>query len=156
MNDAFFKASLEPGVYEMISSKTYQDRIKNSPEYQQNKQAVAIAMKNLKRMVDAGILVALGTDSGADPARAQGFSEQWELELMVEAGLTPLQAIQAATKNAATVLKISKMYGTLEPGKKADFIILNQNPENNILNTRKIQSVWKNGKEVNQGPVSVL
>ena len=156
MNDAFFKASLEPGVYEMISSKTYQDRIKNSPEYQQNKQAVAIAMKNLKRMVDAGILVALGTDSGADPVRAQGFSEQWELELMVEAGLTPLQAIQAATKNAATVLKINKMYGTLEPGKKADFIILNENPENNILNSRKIRSVWKNGREVNQGPVSVL
>ena len=107
-------------------------------------------------MVDAGILVALGTDSGADPVRAQGFSEQWELELMVEAGLTPLQAIQAATENAATVLKINKMYGTLEPGKKADFIILNENPENNILNTRKIRSVWKNGKEVNQGPVSVL
>ncbi len=138
MSSAFFKASLEPGVYEMISSKTYRDKIRNSPDYLQNKHAVEIAMKNLKKMSDAGILVAMGTDSGAEPSRAQGFCEQWELESMVHAGLTPLQAIEAGTKNAAIGLKINDRYGTLEPGKKADFIVLNENPEKNILNTRKI------------------
>lgn len=154
MDDAFFKASLEPGVYEMISSKPYQDRVMNSPDYEANKHAVEIAMKNLKKIYDAGILVALGTDSGAEPARAQGFAEQLELELMVESGLTPLQAIQVGTKNAAICLKINKSQGTLEPGKKADFIVLSDNPGKDIKNSRKIVSVWKNGLEVNQGPLS--
>jgi imidazolonepropionase-like amidohydrolase len=154
MHSRFFKASLEPGVEEMISSKAYQDRIKKSPEYLSNKRAIEIAMINLKKIMEAGILVAMGTDSGADPARAQGFCEQWELESMVNAGLTPLQAIEAATKNAAIVLNINDHYGTLEPGRYADFIVLSENPENNILNTRKIISVWKRGKEVSRGPLS--
>ena len=154
MSSAFFKASLEPGVYEMISSRAYQDKIKNSTAYLQNKQAVEIAMQNLKKITDAGILVVMGTDSGAEPSRAQGFCEQWELESMVQAGLTPLQAIEAGTKNAAVLLRISDRYGTLEPGKKADFIVLNESPERNILNTRKIRGIWKDGKEVSQGPLS--
>ena len=154
MHSEFFKASLEPGVYEKISSNAYRDKIKNSPDYLQNKHAVEIAMENLKKMVDAGVLVAMGTDSGAEPSRAQGFCEQWELQSMVNAGLTPLQAIEAGTKNAAIVLKTDDHYGTLEPGKKADFIVLSESPENNILNTRKILGVWKDGKEVNQGPLS--
>ena len=154
MSSAFFKASLEPGVYEMISSRSYQDKIKDSPAYLQNKHAVEIAMQNLKKITDAGILVVMGTDSGAEPSRAQGFCEQWELESMVHAGLTPLQAIEAGTKNAAILLKISDRYGTLEPGKKADFIVLNESPEKNILNTREIRGIWKDGKEVSQGPLS--
>ncbi|HEY4154577.1 MAG TPA: amidohydrolase family protein [Puia sp.] len=154
MDDAFFKASLEPGVYEMISSAAYRDKVRNSADYLQNKYAVEIAMKNLKKIADAGILVALGTDSGADPVRAQGFSEQRELELMVEAGLSPLKAIQVGTENAARVLKINDRYGTLQPGKKADFIVLSASPEKEITNTRKIISVWKNGREVSRGPLS--
>lgn len=147
MGEGFFKAALEPGVYEMISSKGYQDKIRNSPDYQKNKRAVQIALINLKKISDAGILVALGTDSGADPVRAQGFSEHRELELMVSAGLTPLQAIEAGTKNAAIALKINQR-GTLEPGKQADFVVLSKNPEREIKNTRTIEAVWKNGVEV--------
>jgi imidazolonepropionase-like amidohydrolase len=148
MGDAFFKEALEPGVYEMISSKAYQDKIRNSPDYQKNQRAVQIALINLKKIFDAGILVALGTDSGADPVRAQGFSEHRELELMVSAGLTPLQVIEASTKNAAIALKINQQRGTLEPGKQADFVVLSKSPENEIKNTRTIEAVWKNGVEV--------
>lgn len=154
LDDPFFKASLEPGVYDMISSKSYQEKIKNSPDYQKNKHAVEIAMINLKKIYNAGILVALGTDSGAEPVRAQGFSEQRELELMVNAGLTPMQAIRVGTRNAAICLKINNRYGELAPGKNADFIVLAANPEKDIRNTRKIESVWKNGAEVNRGPLS--
>jgi imidazolonepropionase-like amidohydrolase len=153
LNDAFFRASLEPGVYEMISSKDYQEKVKNSPDFQRNQHGFETALKNLKKIHDAGILVSLGTDSGATPVRAQGFSEHLEMELMVEAGLTPLEAIETATKNAALVLKIDDHYGTLEPGKKADFIVLSASPEKDIRNTRKIESVWKDGKEINQGPL---
>ena len=148
INDPFFKASLEPGVYEMITSKKYQDNLKNSPSYQRNVHAFETALKNVKSVSDAGILVALGTDSGAQPVRAQGFSEHLEMELLVQAGLTPLQAISAATKNAAEVLKINDHYGTIEPGKTADFLLLGGNPVQDIKNTRKIVAVYKAGKAV--------
>lgn len=152
INDAFFKASLEPGVYEMITSEKYQNDIRNSPSYAKNTAAFETALRNLKKLHAAGILVSLGTDSGATPVRAQGFSEHLEMELMVQAGLTPLQAISAATKNAALALKINN-YGTLEKGKAADMIILRQNPVSNIRNSRTIEAVYKAGKEVSKGPL---
>jgi imidazolonepropionase-like amidohydrolase len=145
IEDSFFRASLEPGVYEMIISKEYQDQV--------NKAGFEIALKNVKKIHGAGILVALGTDSGAFPIRAQGFSEHLEMELLVQAGLTPLQAITSATKNSAKVLKIDTNYGTIEKGKKADFIILSESPEKNIKNTRTIEAVWKDGMEVSKGPL---
>ena len=154
VEEPFFKASLEPGVYEMIISQKYQDQVKNSPDFERNMKGFKIALANVKKIHDAGILVALGTDSGAFPIRAQGFSEHLELELLVQAGLTPMQAITAGTKNAATVLKLNDQYGTLEKGKVADFIVLSASPEKEIKNTRKIESVWKDGKEVSKGPLS--
>jgi len=99
--------------------------------------------------------VAMGTDSGAQPVRAQGFSEHLELQLMVEAGLTPLQAITVATRNASNALRL-KDQGVLSPGMRGDFIVLNSNPENDIKATQAIQAVWKNGVEVNRGPKSQI
>lgn len=153
VNDEFFKASLDPDVYEMITSKSYQDNIKNSKSYDRNVKAFQMALINLKRISDAGVTIALGTDSGAFPVRTQGFSEHLELELMVQAGLSPLQAITAATKNAAKAMKIEKELGTLEAGKTADFLVLSANPATDIKNTRKIESVWKAGKLVSRGPL---
>lgn len=153
INDVFFKASLEPGVFEMITDKAYGEKIKNSPDYQRNMSAFKTALINLKKIHGAGIKVALGTDSGAFPIRTQGFTEHLEMELMVKAGLTPLQAITVSTRNAATALRIDQEKGALEKGKKADFLILTANPADDIRNTRKIESVWKEGKEVSKGPL---
>lgn len=72
---------------------------------------------------------------------------------MVEAGLTPLQAIMVATRNSATALKV-KDQGILAPGMKADFVVLNENPQEDIKATRSIQAVWKNGIQVSNGPGS--
>lgn len=58
-------------------------------------------MRNLKKIYDAGLLVMLGTDSGATPIPVQGFAEQMELALMGQAGLTPLHAISVVAKNGA-------------------------------------------------------
>ena len=69
--------------------------------------------KNLKLAYDAGVKVGFGTDSGAIPARIPGFAEHHELELMVAAGLTPMQAIMCATKTNAELLGIEKTTGTL-------------------------------------------
>jgi imidazolonepropionase-like amidohydrolase len=146
INSRFFQQSLEPGVFEMISDKSYQDKIKNSPDYRKNKEAAKTAMTNLKKIFDAGITVALGTDSGAFPIRPQGFSEHYEMELMVKSGINSLDVIRISTLNAAKVLGIEKDYGTIEMGKKADFIILNADPIADIRNTQKIESVWKDGK----------
>lgn len=148
INDDFFKRSLDAGVYEMLTSVEYVNNIKNSAGYARNKKGLEIALKNLKKMYDAGIIVVMGTDSGATPARAEGFAEHLELELMVKTGLSPMQVITVSTKNAAKFLGCDKDYGTIEVGKKADFIILSESPEKNILNTHKIASVWKNGEEV--------
>lgn len=154
INDEFFKASLEPGVYEMITSKKYQDDLKNSPAYARSVAAYETALRNVKKLYLAGVLVAMGTDSGATPVRAQGFSEHLELELMVQAGLSPIQAISVATKNGAQLLQIAGKYGTLEKGKVADLIILKNNPLTDIKNTRGIEAVYKAGKEVSKGPLN--
>lgn len=153
INDPFFKNSLEPGVYELITSSKYQQDLKNAPNYTKNIAAFETALKNLKKLFDAGVVVAMGTDSGAMPLRAQGFSEHLEMELLVQAGLTPLQAITVATKNSAEVLKINSKFGTLAKGKMADLIILNANPVLDIKHTRQIEAVYKAGKEVSKGPL---
>lgn len=153
INDPFFRASLEPGVYEMITSEKYQTDLRNAPTYVKNVKAFDTALKNLKKLYDAGVPIVLGTDSGAMPLRAQGFSEHLELELMVQAGLTPLQSITVGTKNAARLLKIDTQSGTIEKGKKANMLILNGDPSKDIKQTRSIFAVYKAGKQVSKGPL---
>jgi len=136
----------------MITSQQYKDSLKTSKPAAIERDALPMAMKNFKKVYDAGILVALGTDSGATPVRAFGFSEHMELQLLVQAGLTPLQAITVGTKNAAQLLHVSSEFGTLTPGLKANFIVLDKDPSLDIHNTESIVSVWKDGKKVSDGP----
>jgi imidazolonepropionase-like amidohydrolase len=107
-----------------------------------------MGQKNLKKLFDAGVKLAFGTDTGP-PARFQGFFEHRELELMVQAGLTAAQALKIATFSTAECLRAEKDIGTLEKGKRADLIVLDANPLEDILNTRKINQVWIGGREVN-------
>jgi imidazolonepropionase-like amidohydrolase len=71
------------------------------------------------------------------------------MELMVDAGLTPMQVIQSASKSAAEFLNVSKDFGTLEAGKWADLIVLSNNPLDNIKNTRTIETVLIAGNKAN-------
>ena len=152
INDPFFRAALDPGVLEMITSPEYKAKVQANKVTAQEKAALPIAMRNLKKIYDSGILVAMGTDSGATPIRVQGFAEHMELALMVQSGLTPLQAISVATKNGAQLLGVADQYGTLQAGKKANFIVLDKDPSQDIRNTRTIRAVWKNGVKVSDGP----
>jgi imidazolonepropionase-like amidohydrolase len=154
LNDPFFQAALEPGVFQMITSPDYKEKVHMDKIAAQEVIALQMALKNLKKVYDAGILVALGTDSSAQPVRAHGFSEHMELELLVKAGLTPLQAITVGTRNGAEVLRVDDLYGALEPGKKANFIVLDRDPSERIGNTGTIRAVWNNGQKVNDGPLS--
>lgn len=95
----------------------------------------------------AGVGLMAGTDftfksNGMRP----GFDLHEELALLVEAGLTPLQALQTATLNPARFLNLSKTHGTIERGKVADFVLLEADPLENIRNTRRINSVVVNGR----------
>ncbi len=75
-----------------------------------------------------------------------GFSLHDELELFVKAGLTPIEALQTATRNPATYLGLIDMVGTVEQGKKADLVLLDANPLENINNTKRINAVIVNGR----------
>lgn len=141
INDPFFRAALDPGLLEMLDSPEYKAKVRASKGTSKEEEALPIAMGNPKKIYDAGILVALGTDSGAQPIRVQGFAEPLELALMVQAGLTPLQAISAATQNATQLLSVADQYGTLAPGKKANFIVLDKDPSQNIRNTQTIRAL---------------
>jgi imidazolonepropionase-like amidohydrolase len=152
LSQPFFRNALEPGVYEMITSEKYKESLKTDQKVRIEEAALPIALKNLKKVYDAGIPVALGTDSGATPIRPYGFAEHMELQLLVQAGLTPLQAITAGTRNGAQLLRVSKEFGTLTPGLKANFIVLDKDPSEDIRNTETIVSVWKDGKQVSTGP----
>lgn len=154
LDEPFFKSALEPGVHKMIRSYSFRKEQRTSASAARSASAFKIALQNVKKLHDAGVLVALGTDSGAFPIRAQGFAEHLELELLVAAGISPQDAILIATLNAARVLKIEKDYGTIEKGKIADLLILNANPLENILNTRKISAVYQAGREVSKGPLT--
>ncbi len=154
LNDPFFRASLELGVLDMLTSEAYLQKMAKDPALPEHQAAYEMAVRNLKKVYEAGIHIAMGTDSGAQPERAQGFSEHLELQLMYEAGIPVMDVIAIATTNAAQTLGIDKNFGTLAVGKKASFIILNSNPADDIKNTRDIVQVWSNGKEIGQSPVN--
>ena len=102
------------------------------------------AESNVPRLRDAGVLFAAGTDA-VYPGDFQGEGLHRELELLVESGLSPLQAITAATKNAAAIVNASAEWGTLEPGKLANLILVDGKPDRRIGDTRRIALVMKEG-----------
>ena len=95
-------------------------------------------------MRDRGVPLALGTDAGIS-AVFHGLSVHRELEILVRAGLTPREALIAATKGAAEKLGVAEELGTLEPGKAADLIVVRGNPLEDIRNTRSIEWVIHRG-----------
>lgn len=107
------------------------------------------AESNVPRLLAAGILFAAGTDA-VYPGDFQGEGLHRELELLVESGLTPLQAITTATKNAAAIVNASNEWGTLEVGKLANLIIVEGAPDRKIGDTRRINVVIKEGEVVDR------
>jgi imidazolonepropionase-like amidohydrolase len=144
----FFKAALPPEVLAMLDSDAYSQKVNQDPKTAQHKADFAMDQQNLKALYDAGVRVGFGTDSGAMPTRIPGFAEHRELEDMVQAGLTPMQAIVCATRSNATLLGIEATRGTLRPGKRADLIVLAANPLDDITNTRSIVTIFHDGRTV--------
>lgn len=111
--------------------------------------ALTTAGQNVKRMFDAGILVVAGTDAPY-PGDYYGEALHRELELMVEAGLTPLEIISAATRNAARLVHAEAEWGTVEPGKIADLLLVRGDPSTRIADTRNIVQLMQAGKLIDR------
>jgi imidazolonepropionase-like amidohydrolase len=148
LDDPFFNRWTDPEIIRQLKDPAYGARIKADPDLPKYPGQFAMAKKNLKKLSDAGVHIAFGSDTGP-PSRFQGYFEHRELELMVAAGLTPAQALLAATSNSAKALRISGSFGSLAAGKRADMILLDADPLTDIRNTRKINKVWIGGREVN-------
>jgi imidazolonepropionase-like amidohydrolase len=140
MQQPFFRQSLDPGVWEWLRSPAYKVK-------EQARKDFAMAQANARALHQAGIRVGLGTDSGATIARVQGFAEHRELELMVEAGLTPAQALDIATARSAALLGLADR-GSVRDGLRADLVVLEADPVADIRNTRRIARVYQAGREV--------
>lgn len=125
----------------------FQAKMAKDTSAQQYKKALEVASRNVKKLSDSGVGIAMGTDTG--PAgRFQGYFELMELDLMAKAGLTSKQILQSATRDAARCWKVDKDLGTLETGKWADFVVLDADPLADIANTKKISDVYIAGNRV--------
>lgn len=109
----------------------------------------------VRKMGQSGIPFMAGTDLGTDYIYP-GFSLHDELALLVDAGFTPFQALQAATRNPARFLSLSDSVGTIEEGKLADLVLLDANPLKDIRNTRKIRAVVVNGRYLDRAELDTL
>jgi imidazolonepropionase-like amidohydrolase len=106
-------------------------------------------MEVVGAMHRAGVKFLAGTDTG-NPFCFPGFSLHDELGFMVQAGLTPLEALQTATINPAEFLSLSEILGTVETGRIADLVLLDANPLENIANTKRIAAVVSSGRLLDQ------
>lgn len=144
--DNYFKREADPAVLEELESPERQSRMASSRAAQGYKEGLEVALANVGALSQASVPVAMGTDSGP-PARFQGYFEHMEMQMMVEAGMSPMDVIRASTGIAADCIGMSDI-GTLEPNKWGDFSILTANPAEDISNTKTIESVYIAGNLV--------
>jgi imidazolonepropionase-like amidohydrolase len=107
-------------------------------------QEQATGQANAKRVQAAGITLAVGTDAG-NPGTLHGPAIYRELQLLAEAGLTPMEVLVAATRNAARAMGRQAEVGTVEVGKAADLVALDADPLADVNNVQRIRWVMKGG-----------
>jgi len=113
----------------------------------------AVLRQNIRILHDAGIPLGAGTDSGVIGIH-HGYATLQELQFLVDAGLTPLEAIHAATGSNARLLGVDKDYGTIEVGKVADLLLVEGKPDANIADIENTRRVWINGNEVDLAAIN--
>lgn len=112
--------------------------------------------RELRPMADAGVLILTGTDTGV-PFVFPGFAVADEMELLVrDGGLTTLESLRAATSNVAAWMRAEGDFGTVERGKRADLVLLDANPLDNIGNVRRIAAVVRDGRVLDRAALDAL
>lgn len=146
-SDPFFLREADPAVVEHLKEPARQRAMEQSKAAQTYKAQLPVALRNLKRAADAGVLIAMGTDAGPFPERFQGYFEHMEMAMMAEAGLTPAQVLRSATVHAAQAAGL-KDVGVITAGAWADLVVFDRDPLKNIRNTSSIHGVWVAGNRV--------
>jgi imidazolonepropionase-like amidohydrolase len=146
-DNPFFQKGMTPERLALLKTKKREEQA-NDPARPRFTRMFETDKINLKKLADAGIRIGFGTDSGGAPDRyfIQGFFEHRQMELMRDAGLTPMQIIRSFSQNNAELLGIDKDFGTLAAGKAADLLVLTKNPLDDITNMRTIEAVYLGGK----------
>lgn len=149
LQEPYLVGMLNDTVTEEVIADLYQSFADRSPEAAERGRNNYMFLHNsVTKLNAAGALLILGCDTGLQN-HFWGFAEHRELELLVAAGLSPMQAIVAGTSRAAAYLNLDDL-GTLAPGKIADFLVLDANPLDDIINTRSISSFYMQGSVVDR------
>lgn len=128
---------------------------KSEPDFALREEVVKRSLEVVSRMHSVGVRIMAGTDLAA-PNVFPGSSLHEDLAFLVQAGLTPMQALQSATKNPAEFLGKLPTQGTIEPGKTADLVLLDASPLEDIHNTEKIRAVFLRGKLLDRSALDAL
>ena len=152
INDARLKYMPSSVKTQWDPTKDFRFKNRTEEDHQISRMLFRKQMEIIRPMRESGVEFIAGTDV-LNPYCFPGFSLHDELALLVEAGLTPLEALQAATINAARYQSKEKELGTVEKGKLADLVLLDSNPLEKITNTQKINAVVMNGKLISKGEI---
>ncbi len=142
-NDPFFLREYDRETIAPLMDPARQEQVRNHRNAQIYREQLPVAMANLKTLASAGVPIVFGTDSGV-PTRFMGYFEHLEMQMMADAGLSPMQIIVSASRNAAHYMQLEGL-GTLSPGHWADFLVLDRNPLEDIRNMREIDGVYIGG-----------
>jgi imidazolonepropionase-like amidohydrolase len=143
LREGSLRESVSGAIIGRLSSRGIVGTMQQNPNLSILRGEFETAMENFKVLYDAGVAVGLGTDSGGTH-RFPGFFEHRELELMVQAGLTPLESITVGTQRSGQLLGLEDT-GTLEVGMRGDFIIVPGDPITDVAATRNIAEVFRGG-----------
>lgn len=148
-SDPFFLRDANQHVVAQLQEPARQKDMRESKSAQAYKAALEVAKRNLKKAADAGLLIAMGTDSGATPSRFEGYFEHLEMEMMADAGMSPAHIIRSAASDAARAMKVESV-GELSQGAWADFAVYDRDPLVDIRNSKSLSQVWIAGKQVSR------
>jgi imidazolonepropionase-like amidohydrolase len=144
------RSSLDPALLSDILNEETRRKMLAEPMLAQLKDEYARGERFLMNVAARGIRIGVGSDSGAGVI-PMGWGTHHEMQLFVKAGLTPMQALRAATGEAAALLQEGEPdFGTIEPGKAADLLVLAADPLAEIGNTRKIERLMQAGQWIDR------
>ena len=149
--DSQFRAHANKQWMATVTEPARMAATRTSTSAQRYKAQLPVASRNLAALASEGVPIAMGTDTGP-LGRFQGYFELMEMEMMVDAGLSPMAVLTSATRDAARCLRIDQELGTLEAGKWADFVVLDASPLDRIANIRRQHSVWIGGQRLDITP----